>query len=150
MILRDTLKNILIASDHAGWNLKNHLIHSLNQLPWQDLGTHSSSESVDYPDITDDLCQKLNPNDAGVLICGSGQGVAIRANRYHHIRAALCWSEEVVRLARAHNNANVICFGGRLMDFSLCEKMVLTFLDSPFEGGRHLRRVNKLLSINKR
>lgn len=137
---------IYIACDHGGWDLKNHLIQKFPQLPWQDLGTHSS-DSVDYPDYAAKLCEQLKneiPNAVGILVCGSGQGMAIRANRYPFIRAALCWSEEVARLAREHNDANVLCLAGRLTQFNESERIVETFLKTNFEGGRHQRRVDKL------
>lgn len=144
MILLDHIHQLFIASDHAGLILKNYLIQHHPQLPWVDLGPQTE-DSVDYPDYADLLSAQIrNPQHAGVLICGSGQGMAIRANRHRHIRAALCWHEEITRLARAHNNANVLCLGSRTIDFKISEKCLMTFLTTAFEGGRHQIRVDKL------
>ncbi|MGE0764218.1 MAG: ribose 5-phosphate isomerase B [Bdellovibrionales bacterium] len=144
MVFLDHLKTLVVGSDHAGFELKQHLKKSLPQLPWQDEGTFNT-ESVDYPDFADKVCALVNPPMvAGVLICGSGQGMAIRANRHKHIRAALCWHEEIARLARAHNDANVLCLGARTMDYKVCVQVLNTFLTTGFEGGRHAGRVDKL------
>lgn len=149
MILPDHLEHIAVACDHAGLELKEHLKKHLVDLPWQDFGTHSG-DSVDYPDYADKVCSVVKlPVTFGVLICGSGQGMAIRANRHNHIRAALCWHEEIARLARAHNDANVLCLGARTMDFKVCERILTTFLTTAFEGGRHASRVEKLSSFPK-
>ncbi len=145
-IPRETIKTLFIACDHAGLLLKDHLIHTVPELPWEDLGT-SGLESVDYPDYADKLAKQVKDDTTfGVLVCGSGQGMAIRANRYSHIRAALCWNQEMARLSRQHNNANVLCFGARTMDFAECEKSLLVFLSTAFEGDRHQKRVDKLWS----
>lgn len=140
-----TNSEILIASDHAGFDLKQHLIAHFPNLKWRDLGTYST-ESVDYPDYATKLAEDLkkNPDGLGVLVCGSGQGMAIRANRFNHIRAALCWNEEIAGLARAHNDANVLCLPGRQIDAALANKILNRFLQTPFEGGRHQKRVDKL------
>lgn len=141
-------KNIFIASDHAGFELKQHLIGRFPFLPWKDLGTNSA-DSVDYPDFADRLCLQLKDHltdSCGILVCGSGQGMAIRANRYPFIRAALCWNEEVAELSRKHNNANTLCLAGRLTVWSVAERIVDAFLKTSFEGGRHQKRVNKLSS----
>jgi ribose 5-phosphate isomerase B len=138
------MDKIYIACDHAGLELKQKLIASRSDLPWEDLGT-TTSESVDYPDYADKLSKAmLGSENFGVLVCGSGQGISIRANRHGHIRAAICWSEEVAKLARQHNDANVISFGARTMDHGTCEKALEVFLNTPFEGGRHQKRVEKL------
>lgn len=143
---RDQMKKLLIAADHAGLELKEHLKQATPEFPWEDLGTHSA-ESVDYPDFAQKLAIKVAPPEViGVLICGSGQGMAIGANRFNHVRAALCWNEDMARLAREHNDANVLCLGSRYLDNSTAEKILLTFLDTPFAGGRHQRRVDKLWS----
>lgn len=139
-------KTIFIASDHAGLDLKRHLLNRYPHLPFKDLGT-MNGDSVDYPDYADRVCRELEGRVAdacGILICGSGQGMAIRANRFKWIRAALCWSEEVAALAREHNDANVLCLGGRLLTFPMAEKIFDTFLSTPFAGGRHQGRVDKL------
>ena len=136
---------IFIACDHGGFPLKNHLIKKFPKIQWLDLGTHSE-ERVDYPDYATKLCQKIKdkPEARGVLICSSGQGMAMRANKYSHIRAALVWSKESTCLAREHNNANVLCFGARLLKFELAEELLSLFLKTAFEGGRHTHRVEKL------
>jgi ribose 5-phosphate isomerase B len=140
-------KTIYLACDHAGLELKTHLIGKFPFLPWKDVGTFTK-DSVDYPDYAAQLCQRMEADDLtqvrGVLICGSGQGMAIKANRFRHIRAALCWSEEVAKLSREHNDANVLCLGARFIQPELAEKILQVFLDTPFEGGRHTRRVDKL------
>lgn len=141
-------KSIFIASDHAGLEMKSHLIGHFPFLPWRDLGTNSP-ESVDYPDFASKLCVELKPhvkNSCGVLICGSGQGMAIMANRYSFIRAALCWNDEIAQLARQHNDANVLCLAGRHTPLHAADKILEAFLKTPFEGGRHQRRVDKLSS----
>lgn len=144
---RDTVKKLFIACDHAGLPLKEKLIAELPELPWDDLGTYSK-DSVDYPDFADKLCRKIaDETTFGVLICGSGQGMCMRANRYNHIRAALCWNEEITRLSRSHNDANVLCLGARTIDFRDAEKFLLVFLDTAFEGGRHETRVEKLWAL---
>jgi ribose 5-phosphate isomerase B len=149
-----TKKTIVIACDHAGLPLKKHLMAKFPQINWVDLGTNDET-SVDYPDYADKVSKAISekgtpaPGSAdftplGVLICGSGQGMAIKANRNPNIRAALCWTPEIAQLARAHNNANVLCLGARVMDHAVCEKIFETFISTPFEGGRHAGRVQKL------
>lgn len=139
-------RKILVASDHAGLEMKNHLITRFPELHWHDLGTQSD-ESVDYPDYAAKLADEMKASEEGtmgVLVCGSGQGMCIKANRFPYIRAALCWTEEVARLAREHNDANVLCLAGRLTAFPISEKILITFLQTAFSGGRHQRRVEKL------
>ncbi len=146
-----------IASDHAGLALKHKIIETL-QLNFIDLGP-STEESVDYPDYAHKLCEQLihkqqglpegaengpDLNLSGILICGSGQGMAITANKYPTIRAALCWNEEIAKLSRQHNNANVLCLSARYIDMNLNLKIVKAFMETPFEGGRHQRRVEKI------
>ena len=139
---------IWVGADHAGFKLKQDLIKKFPQFEWQDQGTFNE-ESVDYPDFATKVCEALKPelanaNTFGLLICGSGQGMVMKANRYPWIRAALCWNEELARLSRAHNNANVLCLAARHVDQTQNEKILETFMSSPFEGGRHQRRVEKL------
>ncbi|MCB0422729.1 MAG: RpiB/LacA/LacB family sugar-phosphate isomerase [Bdellovibrionales bacterium] len=136
---------IYIASDHGGFQLKSGLLKELgHEYEFIDLGCESE-DSVDYPDYVDKLIETFTPpEDIGILICGSGQGMAIRANRYLHIRAALCWNREIVHLAREHNNANVLCLPGRHLEIGQAVGIVKEFLQTPFAGGRHERRVNKL------
>jgi ribose 5-phosphate isomerase B len=149
-------KHIFIACDHAGLPLKKILMEKFPNLPWVDMGTNTEA-SVDYPDYAEKLAHKLFEDhvDAetaqdifhttmGVLICGSGQGMAIKANRYPHIRAALCWTPEIAELSRKHNNANVLCMGSRTTDHTLALQIFEKFLTTPFEGGRHGSRVAKL------
>jgi ribose 5-phosphate isomerase B len=151
------MKKIFIASDHAGFDLKQKFMTDNPQLPWEDLGTYDT-QSVDYPDYAEKLCEKLiaaagslpvtddafNAGVCGVLICGSGQGMAMRANKYPQIRAALCWNEDVARLSRSHNNANVLCLGSRAVDAAMAQKTLTAYLETSFEGGRHSQRVAKL------
>ncbi len=139
---------IFVGSDHAGFALKSDLIKQFPDLPWRDLGTNSD-ESVDYPDYADRVVNAMKEHgidtSVGVLLCGSGQGMAIRANRYSFIRAALCWNEEIARLSRAHNDANVLCLPSRFIEPSAACVILAEFLNTPFEGGgRHERRVKKL------
>jgi ribose 5-phosphate isomerase B len=145
--------DIYIASDHAGFLLKTHFLKKysslvsspVSSLAWHDLGP-ASEERVDYPDFAGRLAQALliNPLALGVLICGSGQGMCMSANRFKHIRAALAWSPEVAVLAREHNDANVLCLGSRVTAEPLCETILETFLATPFAGGRHQDRVKKM------
>ena len=154
------IKKILIASDHAGLELKAQFLKNNPELPWKDLGP-ANAESVDYPDFAKKLCEiliSLTPDQAatedafnsgitGILICGSGQGMAIKANRYPQIRAALCWNEEITRLSRNHNNANILCLGARAISSEMAQRILTSFLDSAFEGGRHSQRVAKLGAV---
>lgn len=137
---------LFVACDHGGVELKNHLLQAFPELPWQDLGSYNS-ESVDYPEYAARLADKIKSQTQeayGVLICGSGQGMAIKANRYPHIRAALCWDKNITHLSRRHNNANVLCLGGRILDLPTAQIILKEFLNTAFEGGRHQRRVDKL------
>jgi len=134
---------IWIASDHRGLALKEDLKSKFPKQNWQDLGPFSSAP-VDYPDYAEKLCEKMTDQDQGVLVCGTGQGMVIKANRYKHVRAVLCWNEQSVLLARKHNNANVLCLPGTLIPFDLCEKIFTIFNETKFEEGRHLRRIQKL------
>jgi ribose 5-phosphate isomerase B len=139
---------LFIASDHAGFELKETLKKNLPQIEWIDLGPMDTSR-VDYPDFADRLCKSIlalpkAERGRGVLICGSGQGMAMRANRYSDIRAALVWNEESTMLSREHNDANVLCMGARMIAPALAEKLVGVFLNTSFAGGRHQDRVEKL------
>ena len=143
------MKNILIASDHAGFELKEVLKKASSGLgvSFEDLGTHSL-DSVDYPDFANALCKKLltQPEGSlGILICGSGVGVSIAANRFHGIRAVLAESAETARLGREHNHANVLCLGARFMNDTKAIEIIRAFLTAqPDTGERHTRRVHKL------
>jgi len=142
------MKKFYIASDHAGFLLKSFLIKTLSELGFKaiDLGCDSAEKSVDYPDYAQKLCKKIKKNSAefGILICGSGVGISIAANRFKHIRAALCHNAKIAKLSRAHNDANVICLGARLISQKTALATVKAFLNSDFEKGRHDRRVAKL------
>ena len=136
-----------IAADHGGYQLKEKIKQHFS-FEWVDLGTHSDS-SVDYPDFAHALADKLkqDPDAKGILICGSGIGMSIAANRYPHIRAALCTTAKMAKLSREHNDANVLVLGERIIDIDTALECVTAFLESKFEGGRHERRVGK---INKK
>lgn len=138
------IKEVFIASDHAGVELKSQLIESFKQWPWQDCGPLDTT-SVDYPDFADKVCSQVcEPGQWGVLICGSGQGMAMRANKYPQIRAAMVYSVEIAELARAHNNANVICLGARFLEIKGAINLLQRFFSTPFEGSRHAKRVEKI------
>ena len=138
---------IAIGADHAGYEYKKSISKMLKQKGYKvlDFGTHSP-DSVDYPDFAHPVAKALESGKAtlGVLICGSGNGVCMTANKHQGIRAALCWKVELAALARQHNNANIICLPARFVSLRMARKMVVTFLETPFEGGRHERRVEKI------
>ncbi|MDO4162212.1 MAG: ribose 5-phosphate isomerase B [Pseudomonadota bacterium] len=136
---------IVIAADHGGFQLKEQLKQHYADLNFTDLGTFSE-ESVDYPDIADLLTAEIlqKKADLGILICGTGIGISIAANRHKGIRAALLYSIESARLAKQHNNANVIVFGGRTMSLSEVAGYIDAFMGETYEGGRHQRRLDKL------
>ena len=148
-------KTIYIASDHAGFALKEHFLKKDSHYPWVDLGSFKEGVSVDYTDFAKKLAESLKPSvlssspqdsemSFGVLICKSGQGMCMQANRYPYIRAALGWSVETARLSREHNNANVLCLGSHFTETSLCEKILKCFLETHFLKQHHQRRVEKL------
>jgi ribose 5-phosphate isomerase B len=143
-------KPIAIGSDHAGFDYKEDLISFLEGkgLPFTDFGTHSR-ESVDYADFAHPVAKTVEKGEAafGILICGSANGVAITANKHQGIRAAVCWGEELAKLAREHNNANIICIPARFVREGDAEKMVSIFISTAFEGGRHATRVNKIACV---
>jgi ribose 5-phosphate isomerase B len=143
----DLDKPIAIGADHAGYELKNIISDFLRSkgLSVKDFGTHSS-DSVDYPDFAHPVASAVESGEAGVgiLICGSANGVAITANKHHGIRAAIAWSEEISKLARQHNNANILCIPARFVSTTVAETMTDVFLETPFEGGRHEKRVAKM------
>jgi ribose 5-phosphate isomerase B len=140
-------KPIAVGSDHAGFDYKEDLISFLEGkgLSFIDFGT-DSKEAVDYPDFAHPVAQAVEDGKAafGILFCGSANGVAITANKHQGIRAAICWGEELAQLARAHNDANIICIPARFVREGDVEKMVGIFMTTDFEGGRHLRRVEKI------
>lgn len=139
--------NIAIASDHGGFELKGQLIeyYAKKGIVLQDLGTHST-ESCDYPLIARKMTNAVLNKEAeiGILICGTGIGISIAANRVKGIRAALLYNAEVARLAKQHNNANIVVFGGRTQKFEDVVSYLDAFLGAEFEGGRHLRRIGEL------
>lgn len=139
--------NLAIANDHAGVALKQTLAEAVRAMGMNplDLGVNTD-DSVDYPDQAYAVCSAIEAGRAerGLLICGSGIGMSMAANRYSHIRAALCYTEEAARLARAHNDANVLVLGSRLIDEATALACLKAFLTTEFEGGRHTRRIDKL------
>ncbi len=140
------MKKIFISSDHAGYNLKNNIISKFSKIQKiTDLGPNSK-DSVDYPDFAKKLAKKVSSNKSclGILICGSGMGMAITANKTKNIRAALCYSINNTKLSRLHNNANIITLGARLINKNKAFNLIRVFLKTKFEGGRHLRRVRKI------
>ena len=143
----NTTLPIAIGSDHAGFKYKEQLKQYLTQkgMTVVDKGTFSE-ESTDYPDYAHPVATMVEEGAAaaGILICGSGNGVCMTANKHQGIRAALCWNEELAMLARQHNNANVLCMPERFVDYTTAQKMADLFLSTPFEGGRHERRVEKI------
>ena len=141
------MKKIFIASDHAGFNLKHDIIKYFSKkLKFVDLGTNNSKISVNYPDFAHKLSKKVasNTKNIGILICGSGMGMSISANRHKKIRAALCYSVKNAKLSRLHNNANIITLGARLIKKNTAFKCINVFLNTKFEGGRHLKRVKNI------
>ena len=144
---------IALASDHAGFAYKERLRQLLQDAGHEvlDYGAYSE-ESSDYPDFAVPAAQAVARGEAdyGILICGSGIGVSIVANKIPGVRAANCCTEEMARLGRQHNNANVLTFGARLVPFEEAWRMVQVFLSTPFEGGRHARRVDKIHQLTER
>ncbi|HUO51251.1 MAG TPA: ribose 5-phosphate isomerase B [Gemmatimonadaceae bacterium] len=140
-------ETIPIASDHAGFEMKQALAKALRDLGYdvQDLGT-TSEKSVDYPDFAHPLAREVSEGKVhrGVLLCGTGLGMSYVANRYPHVRAAVAWTPEVAALARQHNDANVLVLPARLISEDEGRAILKTWLDTPFEGGRHERRVEKI------
>ena len=138
--------NISIGNDHAGVDYKNYIIKNLEEK--YNIVNHGTddTDSVDYPDFAHPVSLDIDnrKSDFGVLICGSGNGVAMTANKYKKVRAALCWSEEIAKLAKQHNNANVVCIPARFISKEDALQIVISFIDTKFEGGRHERRVNKI------
>ena len=139
------IDKVFLASDHAGFELKNELKEAIKGLGYEvvDLGTNDKN-SVDYPDYAHLLASKLEPNCYGVLVCGTGIGISIAANRHKNVRCALCHDEFTARLAREHNDANVIAFGARVIGTGVAISAAEAFLKTEFAGGRHERRVKKI------
>lgn len=141
------MPSILIASDHAGFELKERLESWLRELGYSvtDLGTNSE-DSTDYADYAHPLAQQISDGVAqrGVLLCGTGLGMSYVANRYPHVRAAVAWSPEVAELARRHNDANILALPARFLSETQARQILKTWLDTPFDGGRHERRIEKI------
>jgi ribose 5-phosphate isomerase B len=138
---------IAIGGDHAGFEYKQQLITNLTEagIDVKDFGPFNDA-SVDYPDFAHPVANAVEQGefDLGILICGSGNGVAITANKHQNIRAALCWTAELGALAKQHNNANILCLPARFISFELAAEITKIFISTPFEGGRHANRVNKI------
>ena len=143
----DVTKPVAVGADHAGYDYKAQVIAYLESknFPVKDMGTYSPA-STDYPDFAHPVASAVENGEAafGILVCGSANGVAITANKHQGIRAAICWLPEIASLARQHNNANVLCLPARFVSVQEATEMVDTFLNTPFEGGRHQTRVEKI------
>ena len=141
------MKKIFLSSDHAGYKLKELIKHHLDKkkINYTDLGPFNS-ESVDYPDYAHKVAKKVktNNNHAGILVCGSGMGMNIAANRHKNIRAAQCFNLKSTKLSRLHNDANIITLGSRLLTKKTAINCVSVFLNTKFEGGRHAKRIKKI------
>ena len=141
------MKKLFISSDHAGFKLKEEIKKKFKKkYSFTDLGTDNSKISVNYPDYAHKLCKKVGTNskNMGILVCGSGIGMSMAANRHKKIRAAACYSVKNTKLSRLHNNANIITSGSRLTKKNIAFKCVEIFMNTKFEGGRHKKRVNKI------
>ena len=138
---------ISIGNDHAGVELKNHIVKYLNSRGFTiiDKGTNTD-KSVDYPDFIHPVAQDIKKGKAaiGIIICGSGNGAAMTANKHKEIRAALCWDVELSKLSRLHNNANILSLPARFISINKTLQIIEAFLNTKFEGGRHLKRINKI------
>src|SRR6186713_2232137 len=147
MYIFDSNKPIAIGCDHAGFDCKEDLISFLEgeNMAYKDFGTYTK-DSVDYPDFAHPVASAVENGEAsfGILLCGSANGVAITANKHQGIRAAICWGEELAKLCREHNNANILCIPARFVREGDAEKMVNLFMHTEFEGGRHGKRVDKI------
>lgn len=142
---------IFLASDHAAFNEKKELVKHLKEVHAEviDLGTHSA-DSTNYPEWAKKLVEHVRAEESyGILLCGSGIGVCMTANRYADIRAALCRDEDDAKMSRLHNNANVLCLSGRKTPVELIKKITDTFLKTPFEGGRHQMRVDQFNKLGE-
>lgn len=141
------MNKVGLCSDHAGFALKEYIKQLLTArgLEFEDFGTHSSA-SCDYPDFAHPLALAVEAGEVypGIAVCGTGNGISMTLNKHRDIRAALCWNPEIAALCRAHNDANVLVMPGRFISNEEAEKVVDTFLHTPFEGGRHQRRIDKI------
>jgi len=142
-----TNMKIAIGSDHAGFELKQIIVEHLSSrnVDFVDFGTNSL-DSVDYPDFAKRVADEVSNKDLvmGILVCGSGQGMAMTANRYKDVRAAICHNSDVAKVTREHNDANILCLGSRFIEEAEALKCVDVFLSTDFEGERHLKRINKI------
>jgi ribose 5-phosphate isomerase B len=140
-------KTLALGCDHAGYELKEFLKIKLAESGYsvRDFGTYSS-ESMDYPDVAHPISSAVNSGkyEAAILICGSGNGMCMTANKYEHIRASLCWNKELAKLARAHNNSNILCLPARFIDSGEAQDTTMAFLQTRFEEGRHQQRIDKI------
>lgn len=148
MSLFDFTKPLAIGSDHAGFEYKAQLVNYLRDVKGvalRDFGTYSA-DSVDYPDFAHPVANAVESGEYafGILLCGSANGVAISANKHAHIRAAICWENELAELARKHNDANILCIPARFVSLEAAKQMTDTFIATAFEGGRHSLRVDKM------
>ncbi len=136
---------VIIGADHGGFLIKEHIKNFLqkNNVDFVDIGTNSE-DSVDYPIYSHKVAIMVSENNKniGIIVCGSGNGVNIAANKHKNIRSALCWNDEIAKLAKQHNNANIICLPGRYLSLLESEKIIDAFLKAEFEGGRHQNRIN--------
>ena len=141
------MRKIFISSDHAGYKLKEQikLYLTKKKISFKDMGPYNE-DRVDYPDFAHKVAKKVktNKNNFGILVCGSGMGMNIAANRHKNIRAAQCFNLKSTKLSRLHNDANIITLGSRLLSKKLALTCVITFLNTKFEGGRHLKRIKKI------
>ena len=141
------MKKIFISSDHAGFKLKEQIKKKFfKKYVFQDLGTYNSEVSVNYPEYAHKLCKKVSNNskNIGILVCGSGMGMSMAANKHKKIRAAVCYSVKNTKLSRLHKTANIITLGARLTKKDTAFKCIKVFINTKFEGGRHNKRVNKI------
>ena len=141
------MKKVFISSDHAGYQLKEQIKKKFHKrFIFEDLGTYDSKNSVNYPDYAHSLCKKVSKNykNMGILVCGSGMGMSMAANKHKKIRAAVCYSVKNTKLSRLHNNANIITLGSRLTKKDTAFKCISVFFNTNFESGRHKKRVKKI------
>jgi ribose 5-phosphate isomerase B len=150
--MEEKRETLALASDHGGYWMKDFIIYKLKDAGYdvKDFGT-DSGDSVDYPDFIHPMAHAINEGTykRGIIMCGSGNGAQMTANKYPNVRAGLCWNVEQARLTRQHNNANILSLPGRYVTFDEAWKMVEAFLNTPFEGGRHAQRVEKIGKIIK-
>ena len=146
------MKKVLIASDHAGFDGKEAIKKTLDEMgvQYEDVGT-GSLDSVDYPDYAERVARRVTSGEAdrGILVCGSGIGMEIAANKVPGVRAALAWNEETARLARRHNDANIVAVGARTTPQETIDRIIRAFLTTDFEGGRHKRRIEKIKKLEE-